>query len=82
MRYPRLFEKNQCDFQGLFVNPEGAGYQTYESNIVFPLRFMIDTGVLGMNWIKCLKGKYTILTGKEKVSHCQIELRMECVAAL
>ncbi|KIY70795.1 hypothetical protein CYLTODRAFT_487810 [Cylindrobasidium torrendii FP15055 ss-10] len=72
-----LFEKNQCDFQGLFVNQEGTGYQTYESNIVFPLRFMIDTGVLGMNWIKCLKGKYTILTGKEKVSHCQIELRMD-----
>lgn len=51
---------------------------------------MIDTGVrelecflrcgpilsqvVGMNWIEVPAGKYSLLKGKEKKSHCQIEL--------
>jgi len=37
----RLFERGECEFRGLF---EGIT-ATYESNIVFTLRFMIDSKV-------------------------------------
>jgi DNA polymerase delta subunit 1 len=38
---PRAFERGQIDFNGLFP-PE---IMTYESNIAYTLRFMIDTKV-------------------------------------
>lgn len=37
----RLFERGQIDFNGLF--PQEV--MTYESNIAYPLRFMVDTKV-------------------------------------
>lgn len=37
----RLFERGECNYQDLFTGP----VITYESNILFELRFMVDTGV-------------------------------------
>ncbi|KAH9967292.1 DNA polymerase family B-domain-containing protein [Russula dissimulans] len=64
-----VFERGEVTFRDLFSGP----ITTYESNIPFILRFMIDTQVVGMNWIEVPPGKYTLLKGKEKKSHCQIE---------
>jgi DNA polymerase delta subunit 1 len=33
---------------------------TYESNLPYALRFMIDNQVVGMSWIKIPAGKYRI----------------------
>jgi DNA polymerase delta subunit 1 len=44
---------------------------TYESNILYILRFMIDTSVVGMNWIEAPAGMYKLR--QKKSSHCQIE---------
>jgi len=52
-RSPSVFDKGECDFRGLF-----DGVQlTYESNIVFTLRFMIDTKVHSV--LLQLLGSYT-----------------------
>lgn len=51
--------------------PETA---TYESNILFTLRFMIDTKLLGMNWVEIPAGKYTLRQKHEQDSCCQYEL--------
>ncbi|PIL25090.1 hypothetical protein GSI_12979 [Ganoderma sinense ZZ0214-1] len=66
----RLFERGECKFDGFFESEVA----TFESNIAYTLRFMIDTRVVGMNWIEVPAGKYSILQGKAKKSHCQIEL--------
>ncbi|XP_022785647.1 DNA polymerase delta catalytic subunit-like [Stylophora pistillata] len=59
------------------------GYSTYESNIDYEVRFMVDTGVVGCNWIELPAGKYKVRSpsiqgsGKSEVnpvSHCQIEV--------
>lgn len=84
--FSRIFERGETNFRGLFSGP----VTTYESNIPFILRFMIDTGVrvvecflrrgpilsqvVGMNWIEVPAGKYSLLKGNSKKSHCQIEL--------
>lgn len=65
-----VFESGEVSFRGLFSGP----VTTFESNIPYTLRFMIDTKVVGMNWIEIPAGKYTLLKGKEKKSSCQIEL--------
>ena len=35
-------------------------FQVYESNVDFEIRFMVDTGVVGCNWIECPPGKYRL----------------------
>ena len=49
-------------------------YQTYESNVPYVLRFMIDNEIVGCNWIECPAGTYKLRRGNEKVGKAQIEL--------
>jgi len=57
------------------INIEGIGsksFLTYESNILFALRFMIDCNIVGGNWVEVPAGKYR-KTAKS-MSYCQLEL--------
>ncbi|KAJ7223715.1 hypothetical protein C8J57DRAFT_1253427 [Mycena rebaudengoi] len=47
---------------------------TFESNIAYVLRFMIDTKVVGMNWIEIPAGKYSIVPSHQRKSVCQLEV--------
>ena len=70
--------------QGITVSPYGLrGYTVYETNVEFEVRFMVDTGVVGCNWIECPPGKYRLrrpapspasTTALSPLSRCQIEL--------
>lgn len=56
------------------IQIDGLGtksFMTYESNVLFALRFMIDCNVVGGNWIEVPVGKYRT-TGKN-LSSCQLE---------
>ncbi|KAJ8299468.1 hypothetical protein KUTeg_023528 [Tegillarca granosa] len=61
------------------------GFQAYESNIDFEIRFMVDADVVGCNWIEVPAGKYHLRDRSHSdsnndpknpapVSRCQIEL--------
>jgi len=69
----RVFERAQCSYQELF----GGVVSTFESNIAYTLRFMIDTKVVGMNWIEVPAGNYTL--NRTKKSKCQIEFSVRYV---
>jgi DNA polymerase delta subunit 1 len=59
------------------INIPGVGYQqfnTFESNVLFILRFMIDCNIVGGNWLEFPKSSYTIRSKAEKVSYSQIEV--------
>lgn len=49
--------------------------QTYESNIPFALRFMIDTGIVGMCWVEIPGMRYQEV--EKKSSYAQIELKVD-----
>lgn len=85
----RLFERGECGFRDFF--PTGQPCSTFESNIAYTLRFMIDTKVwttcreyseitlpqvVGMNWIEIPAGQYKLVSEKDKKSTCQIELKV------
>ena len=56
------------------IQIDGLGmksFMTYESNVLFALRFMIDCNVVGGNWIEVPAGKYK-KTAKN-LSYCQLE---------
>ncbi|KAF9045725.1 hypothetical protein BDZ89DRAFT_1058684 [Hymenopellis radicata] len=71
-----LFEKKLCNFNGHFVRSDGEPVATFESNIAYTLRFMIDTKLVGMNWVTVLPSKYVLVSDADKRSHCQIEIKM------
>ena len=65
-----LFEKEMVSFQNTYHYFESV---TYESNMPFALRFMIDNDIVGMQWIQIQGGKYTLRRESQKVSNCQFE---------
>ena len=53
---------------------EGCGQMTYESNVVFPLRFMIDHDLAGGQWAVVPKGSYQIRSAREQMTTAQLEI--------
>ncbi len=53
-----------------------GGSSTYESNIPFALRFMIDKDIGGMSWVKLFPGKFTKRDSSERITSCQIEVEV------
>jgi DNA polymerase elongation subunit (family B) len=55
-------------------------FSTFESNVLFVLRFMIDTGVVGGSWVTAHAGKYSVGGGSKnkrtKLSTCQIDIHL------
>jgi len=51
-------------------------YQTYESNIPFVLRYMIDRNMVGASWIHLDPGTYELVAPEQASSHCQYEINV------
>lgn len=47
-------------------------FLTYESNVIFPMRFLVDNGIFGSNWVTIPKGKYVGCS--HRTSICQMEV--------
>ncbi|KAL5037094.1 hypothetical protein BDV3_006196 [Batrachochytrium dendrobatidis] len=47
---------------------------TFESNIPYPLRFMIDLSIQGASWVELPKKCYSIRRRDDTTSNCQIEV--------
>ncbi|GIY06379.1 DNA polymerase delta catalytic subunit [Caerostris extrusa] len=60
-----------------------SGMQTFpvfETNINFEIRFMVDTKIVGCNWIEIPAKKYNLLTSggsRSPTSRCQIEIEVD-----
>ncbi|CAL5224971.1 g7745 [Coccomyxa viridis] len=53
-------------------------FTTYESHVLFALRFMIDCSISGGNWVELKAGAYKLLSmdDSRKQSHCQLEVHI------
>lgn len=60
-----------------FENKNAFSNITFESNMPFALRFMIDQDINGMQWIQIRKGGYILRNEKNKKSTCQFEFDVE-----
>ena len=62
-----------CLEQGVNAGPQFGmrTFLTYESNIQFVMRYMVDTDIVGANWVTLPAGQY--LTRTNKTCSCQIE---------
>ncbi|KAI8807077.1 hypothetical protein BJ742DRAFT_748288 [Cladochytrium replicatum] len=69
----RILEKSQISVPGFGTfSPE----TTFESNISYIMRFMIDRQILGCNWVELPAGKYRIRPNHKKTSYCQFEVEI------
>jgi DNA polymerase delta subunit 1 len=50
---------------------------TYESNLPYALRFMIDNEIVGMSWIRVRAGKYRLRERSEKNCNTQYEIDVQ-----
>jgi len=50
---------------------------TYEGNVPFALRYMVDSKLGGCQWIKLPASKYKVVSGASKASTCQLEVRCD-----
>uniref|UniRef100_A0A2K5RGD5 DNA polymerase n=1 Tax=Cebus imitator TaxID=2715852 RepID=A0A2K5RGD5_CEBIM len=59
--------------QGIRVAGLGTpSFAPYEANVDFEIRFMVDTDIVGCNWLELPAGKYALRL-KEKATQCQLE---------
>lgn len=49
-------------------------FLTFESNLPFELRYMVDNHLVGGGWIELKPGTYTLRNATRKISHCQLEM--------
>ena len=47
--------------------------QTYESNVPFVMRFMIDKDIQGADWVELPAGTYSLRDADQKKSRCTFE---------
>jgi len=73
---PHLVPKAKGILQNNFKCPgySEQSFTTYESNVPFVLRYMVDNNIVGGNWLEIQKGHYTVRPSGSQVSRCQIEL--------
>ena len=70
----QAFENGHANFGGNICFAQ----RTYESNMPYVLRFMIDKDLAGCGWITLPKGKFTINENVNRyVSRSQVEVRID-----
>lgn len=79
---PRYVNQLRTLFEnGSFTYPKGQDGTfesvTYESNLPYALRFMIDNEIVGMSWIRIKAGKYRPRLSSDKLCNTQYEIDVE-----
>lgn len=64
----------RCFDEGIYVGGSAVRGQTYETNVPFPLRFLIDTQIQGADWIELPAAKYSVREAAQKASRCTMEV--------
>ncbi|BGP44897.1 DNA-directed DNA polymerase delta [Rhodotorula kratochvilovae] len=78
--YPKVrngFERGEVTYRDFF---DGSALMTFESNIAYTLRFMIDHHIVGMNWLEIKAGGWQYK--RDKISNCQYEIECEHTALI
>jgi len=73
---PAYVAKARTILQSYFRCPGYAEreFLTFESNVPFVLRYMVDNEIVGGNWLEMKDGSYLCRNESEKVSRCQLEV--------
>lgn len=59
--------------EGVAINHQYV-FDTFESNCAFPLRFMVDHGIVGCGWVSATGDAWKVRDPTQYVSRCQLEV--------
>lgn len=59
---------------GMMIAGQERAFTTYESNLLYVLRFMVDKKIVGGGWLEAKGGTYRVRAAQQKKTYCQIEL--------
>lgn len=73
---PSFVPKLRAALEGGLTLPgcDYRSFQTYESNVPFLLRFLIDHEIAGCSWLEAPRGSYSVRHASNKQSLCQLEI--------
>lgn len=76
MSLPNLVPKARSILQNGFHCPgfSEKNYMTYESNVPFVLRYMVDNNIVGSNWLTIPKDRFRSRVEQSRQSRCQLEI--------
>ncbi|KAJ3374817.1 DNA-directed DNA polymerase delta [Allomyces arbusculus] len=79
LAHPKLVPPLRRQFETSQVRLDGAAHftfatLTYEANIAYLLRYMIDADIAGMAWLELRRGTYQLRTGAHRETTAQIEV--------
>ncbi|OQR75031.1 DNA polymerase delta catalytic subunit-like [Tropilaelaps mercedesae] len=73
---PRLVAPSKRFLESAMVSTSAYpsyNYRSFEANIDFEIRFMVDTHTVGCSWITLPRGKYKLRSENDQTSLCQYE---------
>ncbi|OMJ22245.1 DNA polymerase delta catalytic subunit [Smittium culicis] len=78
MRLPKAISTARRMFERGIDIPGVGSYasQTFESNLEYVIRFLVDMKLVGSGWLELAAGKYKIRSDAEKKTHCQLEVEI------
>ncbi|OLY82996.1 DNA polymerase delta catalytic subunit [Smittium mucronatum] len=79
MRLPKAISAARRMFERGIDIPGIGNYaaQTFESNLEYVIRFLVDLKLVGSGWLELPGGKYKIRPEEQKKTHCQLELEID-----
>ncbi|PPQ92839.1 hypothetical protein CVT25_004327 [Psilocybe cyanescens] len=69
----RIFNSAKCQYRNLFRSRQGS----CEAQVPYHLRFMVDTGINAMSWLKLAADKYEVVPEAKRISICQLEVSIQ-----
>jgi len=68
-----MFTRGQCDYRNVFSSPE----LSYEGDVPYFLRYMVDNEILALSWLKIPARKYDVVASGHRISCCQLEVSVD-----
>lgn len=69
--------RKALDYGNRFVVPHGVPVQTFEANVQFELRYMVDHQMSGCQWIKLKQDRYSPVLGSKKITEADYEFLVD-----
>lgn len=69
--------RKALDYGNRFVVPHDAPVQTFEANIPFELRYMVDHQMVGCGWIRLHPGTYNLVRERDRITRVDYEFKAE-----
>lgn len=74
--------RKAMDYANRYVVPRDVPIQTFEANVPFEMRYMVDRSMNGCQWVRLRAGRFKQTTGLHKLTHAAYEFTADPADAI